>query len=185
MVVIRLALCAAALLLALPAQAGRIDYQSSEITFVSRQMNVPVQGRFRSFTAEIDFRPADLAGSKARIEVELGSVDTGSDEADTEVKRRNWFNVSAFPAAKFVSTGVTELGPGRYAARGELSIKGITREITAPFTVTAGANATVFEGGFTLYRLQFKIGEGVWSETDTVANEVQVRFRITQTESAN
>jgi polyisoprenoid-binding protein YceI len=182
---IRLTLCAVALLLALPAQGGSIDYKSSEITFVSRQMNVPVEGRFRSFTAEIDFRPADLAGSKARIEVKLGSVDTGSDEADTEVKRRNWFNVSAFPAAQFVSTGVKQLGQGRYEARGELTIKGITREITAPFTVTNGANATVFEGGFTLYRLQFKIGEGVWSETDTVANEVQVRFRITQTGSAN
>ncbi|HUF19243.1 MAG TPA: YceI family protein [Burkholderiales bacterium] len=183
--VIRLALCVAALVLALPAQAGSIDYDSSEITFVSRQMNVPVEGRFRSFTAEIDFHLADLARSKARIEVGLASVDTGSDEADTEVKRRNWFNVLAFPAAQFVSTGVKQVGPARYEARGELSIKGITREITAPFTVTNGANFTVFEGGFTLYRLQFKIGEGVWSETDTVANEVQVRFRITQTGGVN
>jgi hypothetical protein len=40
---------------------------------------------------------------------------------------------------------------------------------------------TTYEGAFTLLRLQFKIGEGVWSDTDTVADEVQVRFRIVAT----
>jgi len=37
----------------------------------------------------------------------------------------------------------------------------------------------VFDGGFTLLRLQFGIGEGPWSDTETVANEVQVRFKLT------
>ena len=48
----------------------------------------------------------------------------------------------------------------------------------APVTVKQEGTNTVFEGGFTLLRIAFGIGEGVWSDTDTVANEVQVRFRL-------
>ncbi|HWQ39449.1 MAG TPA: YceI family protein [Burkholderiales bacterium] len=177
-------LCLAAAGLPLLAQAQTIDYARSEIVFISTQMNVPVEGRFRKFTAQIRFDPKNLAASQAQIEVDLGSVDTGSEEADSEVKKKGWFNLAAFPTAKFVSTGVRQLGPDRFEAQGKLTIKGITRDITAPFTVKKSGTATAYEGGFTLLRLQFKIGEGVWSDTDTVADEVQVRFRIVQSGTA-
>jgi polyisoprenoid-binding protein YceI len=80
-------------------------------------------------------------------------------------------------------SGARPLGSGQYQAQGELSIKGITRKITVPFTVRRAGGATVYEGGFTLMRLSFNIGEGVWSDTDTVANEVEVRFRLVQMDS--
>lgn len=171
------ALCA----FSVPASAAGVDYAKSEITFVSKQMNVPVQGRFRKFTAQIAFDPNKLAASKADIEVDLGSIDTGSADADAEVGKKAWFNTTAFPAAKFASSAVTQAGPDKFEARGKLSIKGIGQDITAPFTVKRAGDAATYEGGFTLKRLQFKIGEGAWSDTDTVADEVQVKFRIVTT----
>jgi polyisoprenoid-binding protein YceI len=178
-----------ALLLALtgaaaPATAQRvtaIDPAKSEITYVSRQMGVPVEGRFRKFAAKLDFDPSKPAASKAEIEVDLNSIDSGSDEADTEVKSKGWFNIAVFPTAKFVATGVKAAGAGRYEVAGKLSIKGKAMDVTAPVTVRQEGANTVFEGGFTLLRIQFGIGEGVWSDTDTVANEVQVRFRLVGT----
>lgn len=161
-----------------PAAAANVDYAKSEITFVSKQMNVPVQGSFRKFTARIDFDPNKPAAAKAEIEVELASIDTGSRDADAEVGKKPWFNTGAFPTAKFVSGGVSKTGPDKYEARGRLSIKGIGQEIAAPFTVKRAGDVVTYEGGFTLKRLQFGIGEGVWSDTDTVADEVQVKFRI-------
>jgi polyisoprenoid-binding protein YceI len=156
-----------------------VDAAKSEIRFVTKQMNVPVEGKFRKFSAQLDFDPAKLAAGKAQIEVDLGSIDTGSSEADTEVKGKAWFNLAVFPTAKFVSTGLKSLGAGRYEAAGKLTIKGKTMDVTAPFTAKQEGGATVFEGGFTLLRLQFGIGEGPWSDTETVANEVQVRFKLT------
>jgi polyisoprenoid-binding protein YceI len=163
------------------ATADNVDYAKSEITFVSKQMNVPVQGRFRKFTAQIAFDPKKLASAKAEIEVDLGSIDTGSADADAEVGKKAWFNTSAFPMAKFASSSVTQAGPDKYEARGKLSIKGIGQDIAAPFTVKRSGDVVAYEGGFTLKRLQFKIGEGVWSDTETVADEVQVKFRIVTT----
>jgi polyisoprenoid-binding protein YceI len=164
-----------------PATADNVDYAKSEITFVSKQMNVPVQGRFKKFTAQIAFDPKKPAASKADIEVDLGSIDTGSTDADAEVGKKAWFNTSAFPTAKFTSSSVTQTGPDKYEARGKLSIKGIGQDVAAPFSVKRAGDAVTFEGGFTLKRLQFKIGEGVWSDTETVADEVQVKFRIVTT----
>jgi polyisoprenoid-binding protein YceI len=164
-----------------PAPAANVDYAKSAITFTSKQMNVPVQGRFKKFTAQIDFDATKPAASKAQIEVDLGSIDTGSADADAEVGKKAWFNTSAFPAAKFTSTSVTQTGPDRFEARGKLSIKGIGQDIVAPFTVKRAGDAVTYDGGFTLKRLQFKIGEGAWSDTDTVADEVQVKFRIVTT----
>jgi polyisoprenoid-binding protein YceI len=173
---IALLACAAA-----PALAQRvtaIDPARSEIKFVSKQMNVPVDGRFRKFIAKLDFDPGKPAASKAEVEVDLNSVDTGSDEADGEVKSKGWFNIAVFPSAKFVSTAVKPAGPGRYEVSGKLTIKGKSLDVTAPVSVKQEGANSVFEGGFTLLRLQYGIGEGMWSDTDTVANEVQVHFRL-------
>jgi polyisoprenoid-binding protein YceI len=171
----------AAMAISAPATAGNVDYAKSGITFVSKQMNVPVQGRFKTFTAQIVFDPGKLASSKAEIAVDLASIDTGSAEADDEVGKKAWFNTSAFPTAKFSSSAVTQTGPDRYEARGKLSIKGIGQDVIAPFSVKRAGDAVTYEGAFTLKRLQFKIGEGAWSDTETVADEVQVKFRIVTT----
>jgi polyisoprenoid-binding protein YceI len=159
-------------------RVNAVDLTKSEIRFVSKQMNVPVEGRFRKFSARIDFDPAKLAESQAQVEVELGSIDTGSTEADTEVKTKGWFNVAAFPKATFVSSSVKALGPNRYEVAGKLAIKGRSADVTMPFTTRQDGGNTVFEGSFSLLRLQYNIGEGPWSDEDTVANAVQVRVRL-------
>jgi polyisoprenoid-binding protein YceI len=178
----RLLICLLLLAPALPAGAQRItaiDYERSEIRFVGRQMGVPAEGRFGKFSAQLDFDPAKPAAGRAAVEIDLNSFDTGTPEVDTEVKRRPWLNVAVFPRATFVSTGIRALGGNRYEIAGKLTIKGQTRDLSAPFTVRKDGAASIFEGAFTLLRLQFGIGAGPWSDTDTVADEVQVRFRLT------
>ncbi len=150
-----------------------------KIDFISKQMGVPVEGHFKKAMASVNFDKTKPAQSKAEIEIELASIDTGSDEANTEVKREGWFNVQKFPTAKFVSSAVRDLGGGRYEATGTLTIKGKARDIMAPFVVKSAANGlSVAEGKFTIKRSQFAIGEGVWADPDTVADEVDVKFNV-------
>lgn len=171
-----------ALLAAMPAQA--VEYavlkpEASRIGFVSRQMGVAVEGGFKRFTAQVGFDPARPAAAKAMIEIDLASVDAGSKEANEEVMGRNWFDVRPFPTARFESTTLKALGGNRWEARGRLTVKGRVKEITAPFTFTENAGKGVFAGGFTFKRLEFGIGSGPWGDTDTVADEIQVKFQIT------
>jgi polyisoprenoid-binding protein YceI len=163
---------------ALSAQAQTIDYAKSQVTFTGKQMGVPAEGKFKKYTAKIAFDAKKPEATKIDVEIDLSSIDTGGAETDTEVKKPTWLNVPSFPAARFVSSSVKALAPGRYEAAGKISIKGLSQDVRIPFTVQSAGATTTFEGGFTLLRLQFKVGEGVWADTDTVANEVQVRFKL-------
>ena len=159
------------------AQQKIIPAQSS-IKFVSRQMNVPVEGQFKRFDATVTFDPKKPEATKAEFEVDLASIDLGSVEGDTEVKKKAWLDVPGFPKARFLASSVKAIGPGKYEAAGQLTIKGATQNVVAPFTLTESGATRIVDGQFTMKRLQYKIGEGAWAETDTVADEVLVRFRF-------
>jgi polyisoprenoid-binding protein YceI len=153
----------------------------STLTFVYRQMGVPVEGRFTRVAARIRFDPAAPTAATAALELDLTSADAGSTEANDELAGKAWFDTKAFPKATFVSEGVKVLGDNRYEVRGRMTLKGRAREVAAPFTFTPQGDAGVFEGAFVLKRADFAIGEGVWADFGTVANEVQVRFRFLAT----
>ena len=169
-----------ALLLA-SAQAGAqgVLVDKSEIRFVSKQMGVKVEGRFRKWKANIVFNPKDLAHSKADIDIDLGSIDLASEDSEAEVKGKVWFDTARFPTAKFVSTAIRATGPDRFEVVGALTIKGITRDAVVPIVLTRDpAGNNVAEGMFTVERLDFHVGEGEWADPATVANDVQVRVRM-------
>jgi polyisoprenoid-binding protein YceI len=160
------------------AELHSVVADKSAVTFVFREMNVPVDGRFRKFAAQVSFDPARPELAKASIDVDLGSIDSGSDEADGEAVGKAWFDVKSWPQARFVSTAFKSLGANRYEITGQLGIKGHTREISAPFTLTPQGGAAAIDGSFTFRRADFALGEGSWADFGTVANEIQVRFHF-------
>jgi polyisoprenoid-binding protein YceI len=172
---------AASALNAAAVEYGTLLPERSQVTFTSRQMGVPVEGRFNKFSAAISFDPAKPEAGKAQIEIDLASIDAGSEEANDEVKTKSWFNPREFPTAKFVSEGVRSLGKNRLEARGKISIKGRTRDVTLPVDYKLdGANA-VLEGTIPILRSQFGLGDGPWADTSVVADEVPVKFRLVLT----
>ncbi len=164
---------------AVAAEFNSVQPSGSAITFVSKQMGVPVDGKFGKYSAQIAFDPARPQAGKAQIEVDVASIDTGSSDADEEVRGKAWFDVHSFPTARFVSTGLKPLGGDRFEATGTMTIKGRKADIVAPFTVKPAGAALVIDGTLPISRKQFGIGEGSWSDPSVVADEVQVRFHFT------
>lgn len=172
------------LLMAGSAQAAEfasLQAEKSTIAFVSRQMNVPVEGAFRKYSAQIVIDPAKPEAGHVQIEIDLASIDAGSTEANEEVKGKSWFNVRDFPRASFSSASIRSLGVGRYETGGKLSIKGKLQDIRAPFTLRQEKDNLFLDGSFLLKRLDYGIGSGVWSDTSVVADEVQVKFHFVLT----
>lgn len=158
-----------------------VDLAKSEIVFVSKQMGVPVDGRFRRFAVELEFDPKKPEAGRVRLDIDTASIDAGSPEANAEVIRKPWFNVAQFPKASFVSQSVKALGGDRFAVTGPMTVKGRTVTVTAPFSVKPQGAGDVFAGSFVIKRNDFGVGDGPWNDPDTVADEVQVKFRITTT----
>jgi polyisoprenoid-binding protein YceI len=144
-------------------------------------MGVPVEGRFKKFDAQISFNPAKPETSKIAFTVDTGSATLGVPETDAELPKAIWFNVPKFPQATFQSSSVKGLGAGKFEVAGKLSIKGLSRDVVVPVTLTQSGAATTASGSFALKRLAFKIGENEWSDTSMVADDVQVKFKLALT----
>jgi polyisoprenoid-binding protein YceI len=153
----------------------------SALSFVSKQMNVPVEGQFKSFRSKLSFDPAKPAAARAELEIDMASVDAGSKDANDEVVSKAWFNTRDFPLAKFVSTSFKPLGGNRFEVAGKMTIKGRTMDLITPVTLKQEGNSASFEGSLVLKRADYAIGEGMWADFGTVANEVQIKFRLVAT----
>jgi polyisoprenoid-binding protein YceI len=177
---------AAALLIGAAAVSGawaqqKLAAAQSEIAFTSRQMGVPVDGKFTRFDAQLTFDPKKPETSKVAFTVDLTSVSIGSGEVEAELAKPGWFDTKKQPQATFQSTAFKPAGAGKFDVSGKLSIKGQAQDVVVPVTVQqSGSNATA-TGTFTLKRLAYKIGDGEWNDTSIVADEVQVRFKLALT----
>jgi len=155
----------------------KTDPAKSAVSATFKQMNVPVDAKFKKFTAQIDFDPAKPAASKANLEIDIASFDLGDPEYNQEVLKKEWFNAAQFPKASFVSTGMTG-DASKLNVTGKLTIKGKTADVSFPVTVKKDGAATVFDGALPIKRLVYNIGEGEWKDTTTVADEVVIKFHV-------
>jgi len=157
---------------------SQVLVEKSSISFGYKQMSVPLDGKFKKFTALVDFDQTRPERAFAKFDIEVASIDTGSSEGDDEVVGKVWFNAKAFPKASFVSTGIKSLGANRFEVQGKLTIKGKTLPVTAPFTFKADGTNAVFDGAFNIKRLDYAIGEGEWADEATIANQIQIKFHL-------
>lgn len=153
----------------------------SEISFTSRQMGVPVDGKFGQWTAQLAFDPKKPETGSVAFSIQTGSASFGAAETDAEVPKAAWFNVAKFPQASFKSSAIKAAGPGKLLVTGQLSIKGSSQTVVVPVSLSQAAGLTTAAGAFTLKRLDFKIGEGEWADTSMVANDVTVKFKLAVT----
>lgn len=161
------------------AQDWKVDYARSELRFVIKQMNVPVEGGFGRFTLQAAFEPLKPETGQFRVEVDMASVNTGSAEGDGEARRPAWFDTAKHPKALFVSDGIRREGPGRFTMTGDLTVKGRTRSLTVPLVLQPQRQGGwLANGRFALKRSDFDIGGGEWADPSVVANEVEGRFKI-------
>ena len=164
--------------LASPTFAQQVIPAQSEISFVSRQMGVPVEGKFKQWTAQIAFDPKSPTAGKVGFSIQTGSASFGAPETDAEVPKAGWFNVAKFPTASFASSGIKALGGGKFEVTGTLSIKGSNQPVVVPVSVTQAGGTSTATGSFAIKRLDFKIGEAEWADTSIVANDVTVKFKL-------
>jgi polyisoprenoid-binding protein YceI len=161
--------------------AQKLVPAGSAISFNSKQMGVNVQGSFTKFDAQVAFDPKKPETGKVGFTIDLTSVDIGDVGTMAELKKPGWFDSARVPAASFTSTGIKAAGPGKFDIAGQLVIKGISKPVTVPVTLTQQglpAGQTRADGSFVIKRLEYKIGDGDWNDVSLVANDVQVKVRL-------
>jgi polyisoprenoid-binding protein YceI len=158
--------------------AMKVDAGKSSVSAVFKQMNVPVEAKFKRFNAVIDFNAAKPEASKASVDLDVSSIDLGAAEYNQEVTKKDWFNAGQFPKASFVSTSIKPGAAGKLDVAGKLTIKGKTSDVSFPMMHKKEGAADVFEGTLPIKRLAFNVGEGEWKDTSMVADDVLIKFRV-------
>jgi polyisoprenoid-binding protein YceI len=174
-------IAATALAIALAAAAAgdaSIVGSKSSVVATFRQENVPVDAPFKKFSGHILYDPAQPAAASAALDVDTGSFDLGSEDYNSEVRKKSWFDSASYPKASFVSSAIKPGGAGHFDATGTLSIKGKTLAITVPVTVARVGSAQSFEGTFAISRKYFAIGDPEWN--DVVDDKVSVKFHLVE-----
>lgn len=150
----------------------------SQIQFTTKQMGVPVEGQFGKFSAAIALDPKKPETGSVTLTIDTASARFGSAELDGEVGKPEWLAAARFPQASFKSSAIKAAGAGRFEVTGKLTIKGASHDLVVPVQLAqSGANTTA-SGSFTIKRLDFKVGEGEWTDTSMLANDVAVRFKL-------
>jgi polyisoprenoid-binding protein YceI len=157
----------------------KADLAHSSVAAVFKQMNVPVEAKFKKFSAQVDYDAAKPESAKASVDIDTTSLDLGDAEMNKEVAKKDWFNSAQFPKATFTSSSIKPAGAGKLTVSGKLAIKGKTQDVSFPLTVKAEGGKQVFEGTLPIKRLAFNIGEGEWKDTSMVADDVVIKFRVT------
>jgi polyisoprenoid-binding protein YceI len=174
----------AALLLAATAThaatAWTTDPAQSRLDFTATLAGGDFDGAFRRFAADIEFDPADLEGSRFRVEIDTASAETGDADRDLALKGADFFAVDRWPGAQFSADRFVALGNGRFEALGQLTIRDRSREVRLPFSFKPAADGTRagLAGGTTIRRLDYGVGQGEWQDTQWLGDEVRIRFTL-------
>ena len=145
-----------------------VDADDSVI-FVIKNLGINTKGSFKGLKGSIKWDAANLSNSSFNVSVDANTINTGIDLRDNDLRKATYFNVAQYPTINFVSTAITATN-----VAGNLTIKGITKQISFPFTVSKSAQGYVFEGGFTINRRDFDIGSSSFS----LGNSVNVSIKV-------
>lgn len=157
--------------------ADYVQAPGSALTFATRYQGEVFTGRFPAFQTRLRFDPARPAEGSLDVTIPLAGVTTGDGDRDGSLKGGDFFNIAKFPQARFVATKFRALGGNRYAADGQLTLRGVSRPVTLTFTWTPGATP-VLAGQATVKRLDFGVGGGDWADTSIIPNDVAVSTRV-------
>ena len=174
-----------AFLAPMPALAAHwnVDYAKSRLGFTVAWSNEPFSASFKAWKADIAFDPADLQHASAVVTVDLASEASDEQDFDDGLKSAQGFQTPQFPLARFATKGFVHKFGNDYVATGTLSLRGVTREITLPFTLTIAGHTAHMTGTARVIRTDFGVGQGTWSAPSPVAHDVTVTIDLTATQA--
>ena len=121
----------------IPSGEYKIDPAHSVIGFAIRHYEISlVRGRFKDFSGMIRYDEADLSKSSVEFAGKIESIDTGVDARNAHLRTADFFDATKHPEMTFKSTRVERKAQDQYVLHGDFTLKGVTKQISFPFTLT-------------------------------------------------
>lgn len=165
----------------------QIDPVHSSVGFAVKHLMIStVKGQFGAVSGQVEMAGEDPLTGTADVTIDVASITTGNPQRDEHLRSADFFDAVQFPAITFKSRRVTPAGTGEVLLVGDLTIRGVTREVT--FTVAHeggtldpwGGRRTGFSATGRIKRSDFGI---VWNQVIeaggvAVGDEVKLSLEI-------
>ncbi|MFT4079655.1 YceI family protein [Rhodomicrobium sp.] len=135
-----------------------VDPQKSAIAFEANGSGFVTKGTFKTFKSEVEFDPSLPEQTSVRVLIDVKSVDTGQSDVDQTLLSPDFFDPARFPTAEFVASGAKPAGKGKYVLEGRLTLKGVAKPVSLPFTIATTNGAASVKGETIIDRLEFGVG---------------------------
>ncbi len=139
------------------------------VTFAIKNFGIPTKGNFKGLQGNIKWDKDNPATAVFDMSIDVKTVNTGIDSRDGHLRGEEYFNVEKFPLIRFKSTAVTSSN-----ITGTLTIKGITKTISFPYTSVASGKGYLFQGSFSISRKDYGIG----GTTLTLSDEAIITLKV-------
>ena len=168
---------------ALAADAYTVDNAHASVGFTVRHLVISkVRGRFDTFDAKILIDPADITKSSMQGTIKVASINTDNEKRDKHLRSPDFFDAEQHPEITFLSKRIQKNGDA-YVMIGDFTMRGVTKEITLPFTVTEpivhrNKTRVGFEAELQIDRQDYGISYNTVADTGglVVSNEVKIEI---------
>ena len=152
-----------------PASGAKVEFAGSKVTGSH-------DGGFKEFTGEINLIDARVEQSSINIEIPLASMWTDNDKLTEHLLSPDFFDAESHPTASFISTSVSKTAAG-YDVTGNLEMRGVSKSVTFPATITVGDGEITADAEFFIKRFDWGIVyEG--RADDLIRDEVVLKLHI-------
>lgn len=168
------------------ARSYQVDKTHSEVTFQVRHLLTKVRGHFADFSGTITVDEANPANSHVDVTIQAASIDTHTVDRDTHLRSGDFFDVEKYPTLTFKSVSVTPRGGDWFDVLGDLTIHGVTRQVTLPVNYLGNSKdpwrneRAAFEADITINRKDFNLNWNATLETGgfLVGDDVKISLSI-------
>jgi len=170
-----------------------LDPAHTRIGFVARHaMVTKVRGSFNEFEGTATFDGANPANSHAEVTIKAASIDTRNAQRDGHLRSNDFLAMEEHPEITFISTGVRQVDETTFELTGDLTIRGVTRSVTIPFTFEGAAKDPFgnlragFEGSVAINRKDWGVSWNAALEGGgvLVSDRVTLEFEVSAIKSA-
>lgn len=153
----------------------RLGPAEGSVSFKASSRLMDADGVFHRFQGEVRVNPAALDQAAVSLTVEAASVDTGIGRRDNHLRSEDFFHVARFPRITFTSRRVVPAG-GKVLVTGDLTLHGVSREVTVPVELELSAGAIRARGEFTLRMSDYGMTYRSW--LNPLRDEVSILFDL-------
>ncbi len=168
-----------------------VDRAHTEVTFSVRHFFTPVTGKFDDFDVSLVYDAENVGNSKVTATIPVASIDTNNEDRDEHLRSDDFFGVATHPNITFESTSVRRVNANELIATGNLTIKGVTREVQLPIEILGiqelegpmaqqmgVSKVASFHTTLEINRNDFTVGTGNWAAATVIGRDVTIEIAV-------